>query len=149
MLWASANRDEAVFGDTAEELVLDRSPNRHMTFGIGAHRCLGSSLARVELRIVMERVFERLPDFSVDRGRHRRGGHRSASSSGGERCRSAFRPARGSPAGTGPMAIHVTVDRDICQGHGLCYFTVARLFALSDEDGKASVLLDPVPAELW
>ncbi len=65
MLWASANRDEAVFGDTAEELVLDRAPNRHMTFGIGAHRCLGSLLARVELRIVMERVFERLPDFSV------------------------------------------------------------------------------------
>ena len=65
MLWASANRDEAVFGANSEELVLDRSPNRHMTFGIGAHRCLGSTLARIELRIIMERVFERLPDFRV------------------------------------------------------------------------------------
>jgi ferredoxin len=46
------------------------------------------------------------------------------------------------------MATHVTVDRDICQGHGLCHLTVARLFALSDEDGKAMVLLDPVPADL-
>jgi cytochrome P450 len=66
MLWASANRDEAVFGETAGELVIDRTPNRHMTFGIGAHRCLGSSIARAELRIVMERVFDRLPDFTVD-----------------------------------------------------------------------------------
>ena len=68
MLWASANRDTAVFGDTAEDLVLERTPNRHMTFGIGAHRCLGSTLARIELRILLERVFERLPDFSVDLG---------------------------------------------------------------------------------
>ncbi|MEQ8700826.1 MAG: cytochrome P450, partial [Bauldia litoralis] len=65
MLWASANRDAAVFGDDAEELVLDRTPNRHMTFGIGAHRCLGSTLARIELRIVLEQVLERLPDFTV------------------------------------------------------------------------------------
>jgi cytochrome P450 len=66
MLWASANRDEAVFGETADQLVIDRTPNRHMTFGIGAHRCLGSSIARAELRIVMERVLDRLPDFEVD-----------------------------------------------------------------------------------
>lgn len=65
MLWASANRDAAVFGDDAEELLLDRTPNRHMTFGIGAHRCLGSTLARIELRIVLEQVLERLPDFTV------------------------------------------------------------------------------------
>lgn len=66
MLWASANRDAAAFGETAGELVLDRTPNRHMTFGIGAHRCLGSTLARIELRIVLEQVFARLPDFRVD-----------------------------------------------------------------------------------
>ncbi|MCB1489354.1 MAG: cytochrome P450 [Bauldia sp.] len=65
MLWASANRDAAVFGDTAEELVLDRTPNRHMTFGIGAHRCLGSTLARIELRIVLDQVLDRIPDFEV------------------------------------------------------------------------------------
>ncbi len=66
MLWASANRDEAAFGADAGDLVLDRTPNRHMTFGVGAHRCLGAPLARVELRIVLEQVFARLPDFRVD-----------------------------------------------------------------------------------
>jgi cytochrome P450 len=66
MLWASANRDEAAFGETAGDLILDRAPNRHMTFGVGAHRCLGAPLARVELRIVLEQVFARLPDFRVD-----------------------------------------------------------------------------------
>jgi cytochrome P450 len=66
MLWASANRDEAMFGDTAEEIVIDRTPNRHMTFGIGAHRCLGSSLARIEIRTVLDRVLDRMPDFAVD-----------------------------------------------------------------------------------
>lgn len=66
MLWASANRDEAAFGPDADDLVLDRTPNRHMTFGVGAHRCLGAPLARIELRIVLEQVFARLPDFRVD-----------------------------------------------------------------------------------
>jgi cytochrome P450 len=66
MLWASANRDAAIFGDTAEDLVIDRTPNRHMTFGIGAHRCLGSSMARIELRIALERLLDRIPDFKVD-----------------------------------------------------------------------------------
>lgn len=66
MLWASANRDEAVFGENSNELDIRRSPNRHMTFGIGAHRCMGSTLARMELRIVLGRVLDRLPDFVVD-----------------------------------------------------------------------------------
>ncbi|QCJ01082.1 cytochrome P450 [Agrobacterium larrymoorei] len=65
MLWASANRDESVFGETADQLVIDRVPNRHMTFGIGGHRCQGSTMARTELRIVLDRVLERLPDYKV------------------------------------------------------------------------------------
>jgi cytochrome P450 len=65
MLWACANRDEAVFGENADQLVIDRTPNRHMTFGVGAHRCLGSTMARIELRITMERVLDRFPDFQV------------------------------------------------------------------------------------
>ncbi len=65
MLWASANRDEKAFGETAETLDIDRVPNRHMTFGVGGHRCQGSSMARAELRIVVDRVLERLPDFEV------------------------------------------------------------------------------------
>ncbi|MCB1489355.1 MAG: ferredoxin [Bauldia sp.] len=46
------------------------------------------------------------------------------------------------------MAKHVRVDRDVCQGHGLCYFTSDKLFALDDSDGKARVLIDPLPADL-
>jgi cytochrome P450 len=66
MLWGSANRDEKVFGETSEQLVIDRQPNRHMTFGIGGHRCLGSTMARVEMRIVLGRILDRLPDFEID-----------------------------------------------------------------------------------
>ena len=65
MVWASANRDEKVFGEDCDRLRIDRAPNRHMTFGIGGHRCQGSTLARSELRIVLDRVLERLPDFQV------------------------------------------------------------------------------------
>lgn len=64
MLWASANRDEKVF-DRAADFVIDRSPNRHMTFGIGPHRCLGSNLARAELRIVLEEFLRRIPDYEL------------------------------------------------------------------------------------
>ena len=64
MLWATANRDEAAFRDP-ERVVLDRTPNRHMTFGIGAHRCLGADLARTEIRIMLEQVLRRLPDYRI------------------------------------------------------------------------------------
>ena len=65
LVWASANRDEAVF-DEPDNLVLDRFPNRHMTFGLGAHRCLGSNLARRQMQIALTAVLRRLPDYSVD-----------------------------------------------------------------------------------
>lgn len=65
LLWASGNRDEDEFTD-AGELVIDRVPNRHMTFGMGLHRCLGSHLARLELRVVLEEVLGRIPDYVVD-----------------------------------------------------------------------------------
>jgi cytochrome P450 len=68
LVWASGNRDEAVFPD-AETLVLDRFPNRHMTFGLGAHRCLGSTLARRMAHITLGAVLARLPDYSVDHAR--------------------------------------------------------------------------------
>ncbi|MCB1486776.1 MAG: ferredoxin [Bauldia sp.] len=46
------------------------------------------------------------------------------------------------------MAKHVRVDADACQGHGLCYFASDRLFVLDDSDGKARVLIDPLPEDL-
>lgn len=66
LAWASANRDPAVFEDP-DSVRLDRSPNPHLTFGIGVHRCLGATLARVELQVVLRRLLARLPDYTVDR----------------------------------------------------------------------------------
>jgi cytochrome P450 len=58
----AANRDPAVF-DRAGEFVIDREANRHAAFGLGIHRCLGSNLARLELRIAIEEFIRRFPKF--------------------------------------------------------------------------------------
>ncbi len=59
MWFASGNRDEAVFADPYR-LDLTRYPNEHMAFGKGAHACLGSHLARLEIRIMFETLLPRL-----------------------------------------------------------------------------------------
>src|SRR5205823_5450679 len=51
--WMAANHDPEEFGDP-EHVRFDRAPNRHFAFGIGAHRCLGAALARLELRVLLE-----------------------------------------------------------------------------------------------
>lgn len=68
LVWASGNRDEEMFDDP-DGVVLDRFPNRHMTFGLGAHRCLGSNLARRQIRLALEGVLDRLPDYRIERER--------------------------------------------------------------------------------
>jgi cytochrome P450 len=60
----AANRDPAAF-DRADEVVLDREVNRHLAFGLGIHRCVGSNLARMELRVALECFLERHPEFSL------------------------------------------------------------------------------------
>ena len=50
------------------DLAFDRFPNRHVVFGAGPHRCLGLHLARVQLRIIIEEVLRRLPDYEVQTG---------------------------------------------------------------------------------
>lgn len=65
LLWASANRDPDEF-ENPDRVIFDRRPNRHLTFGIGAHRCLGASLARLELRVMLEELLRRMPDFKID-----------------------------------------------------------------------------------
>ncbi|HEY0219116.1 MAG TPA: cytochrome P450 [Afipia sp.] len=65
MAFPAANRDPDVFPD-ADKVVLDRKDNKHMAFGIGIHRCLGSNLARTEIRIGLERLLKRIPKFTLD-----------------------------------------------------------------------------------
>ncbi len=67
LCWASANRDVAMF-ERPDEVILDRFPNKHTTFGLGAHRCIGSNFARMELRVMVEEVLRRIPDYAIDHG---------------------------------------------------------------------------------
>lgn len=60
----AANRDPTQF-DRAGEVVIDRKVNRHAAFGLGIHRCLGSHLARMELRVALEVWLQRIPEFSL------------------------------------------------------------------------------------
>ncbi len=64
MNFPAANRDPAVFDDP-DEFVIDRARNRHVAFGSGIHRCLGSNLARMELRVAIEEWLDRVPTFEL------------------------------------------------------------------------------------
>lgn len=63
--WAMANRDPEVF-ENPNEIILDRTGNRHSSFGLGAHRCIGSNVARAIFKTMMRHVLERMPDFVCD-----------------------------------------------------------------------------------
>ncbi len=67
MNFPAANRDPAAFED-AETVHLDRELNRHVAFGSGIHRCAGSNLARMELRVALEVWLERIPAFDLADG---------------------------------------------------------------------------------
>jgi len=60
----AANRDPAAFKD-ADKFIIDREENRHVAFGLGIHRCAGSNLARLELRIAIEEFIKRYPKFEL------------------------------------------------------------------------------------
>ena len=59
LVYASANRDEEVFGADASELHIDRHPNPQVSFGFGPHFCLGAALARLEARVVLGELLDR------------------------------------------------------------------------------------------
>jgi len=63
--WAMANRDPSVF-DEPNEIVLDRKGNRHFSFGIGVHRCVGSNVARTVFKSMLTAVLDRMPDYVCD-----------------------------------------------------------------------------------
>jgi cytochrome P450 len=59
LLYASANRDESVYGPDADRLRVDRNPNPQLSFGFGPHFCLGAALARLEARTVLNLLLDR------------------------------------------------------------------------------------------
>ncbi|MGZ6777536.1 MAG: cytochrome P450, partial [Mycobacterium sp.] len=63
--WISANHDEREF-EQPDDVVLDRSPNRHVAFGLGPHRCIGAPLARVMFEVMVKAVLDRMPDYEID-----------------------------------------------------------------------------------
>ncbi len=66
MLYASGNRDEAIFGPTANVLDVTRAPSpTHVAFGFGEHNCLGAPLARSEARIAFGELLKRFPNYEV------------------------------------------------------------------------------------
>jgi cytochrome P450 len=71
VLFGSANLDEREFGLTAGELDVTRSIDKIVSFGCGAHHCLGAAAARHAAGIALERMLARFPDFEVDAARGR------------------------------------------------------------------------------
>jgi cytochrome P450 family 142 subfamily A polypeptide 1 len=67
LMFEAANFDESVF-ENPDEFRIDRNPNSHLAFGFGTHFCLGNQLARLELRLMTERVLRRLPDLRLADG---------------------------------------------------------------------------------
>ncbi|MDT5140618.1 MAG: hypothetical protein QOD58_4880 [Mycobacterium sp.] len=65
-LIGAANRDGRRFGENAETFDVKRVPRQHLTFGVGAHYCLGNALARIEGRIALDEIMNRFPDWDVD-----------------------------------------------------------------------------------
>ncbi|MBR1089739.1 cytochrome P450 [Bradyrhizobium manausense] len=61
----AANRDPEKFPDP-DTVRIDRAENPHVAFGLGIHRCIGSNLARMEMRIALEEWLKRVPDFTLD-----------------------------------------------------------------------------------
>jgi cytochrome P450 len=67
--FSAANRDPAIF-ECPDEVRLDRSPNRHLTFGAGPHLCAGAGVARMELAVTLEALLESSIGISPDPDNH-------------------------------------------------------------------------------
>ncbi len=64
LMYGSANRDERAFDDP-DRFDVTRAHNHHVAFGFGTHFCLGSSLARIEIRVMFEELLRRIPDWRL------------------------------------------------------------------------------------
>ncbi len=68
LTFPAANHDPESF-ENADQFQLDRAVNRHVAFGLGVHRCLGSNLARLELTVALQEWIRAFPDYELDAGR--------------------------------------------------------------------------------
>ena len=102
LLYASANRDESVF-DEPDTFDITRNPNPHIAFGFGAHFCLGNQLARLELKVMFERLLARMPDIHLAAGATRCRAVPLTSSPASSPCRWNSRPAAPGLPGHGLM----------------------------------------------
>jgi len=64
MAFPAGNHDPNMFED-ADQVIIDRETNRHFAFGAGIHRCLGSNLARMEIKVAIEVFLENVPTFTL------------------------------------------------------------------------------------
>jgi len=65
MNFPAANRDPKVFPEP-DQVIIDRAENRHVAFGVGIHRCAGSNLARMEMKVAIEEWLKMIPEFRLD-----------------------------------------------------------------------------------
>jgi cytochrome P450 len=65
LMWAAANRDPAVFDEPDKVDLRRANARKHMAFGVGIHRCLGSHFARMMFQVMLGQILERLPDFAL------------------------------------------------------------------------------------
>jgi cytochrome P450 len=63
--WAMANRDPSVFHEP-NKVLMDRKGNRHFSFGLGVHRCIGSNVARTVFKSMLTALLDRMPDYVCD-----------------------------------------------------------------------------------
>jgi cytochrome P450 len=63
--WAAANQDPEEFPEP-DRIEVCRRPNRHLSFGVGTHRCVGSHLGRRGSQLIIRRVLQRMPDYTID-----------------------------------------------------------------------------------
>jgi cytochrome P450 len=64
LLWGAADRDERAFPEP-DQFISGREPNHHLAFGAGIHRCLGAGLAMMEMRVVLEEILDRAPEYEL------------------------------------------------------------------------------------
>ena len=134
LVFGAGNRDEAKFPD-GDRIVIDRQPNPHVAFGAGIHRCMGSNLARRELRVALEEFLIRYPDFSLAPGSDPVWHGIDPLPLVLERERRRVTP------------VLVEVDGERCQGHNRCVVACPQVFE-SDELGYAVVKSREVGPEL-